>query len=278
MTTISALTAVAVALLTWLGSGRGPLSAAGTWLRTLVASPRYLTFFLAMLAILLLNKYELQLEALFPEPRDLTAALTGWEGAWQGRLQRLLESPALTRICALFYLVLFQSFMIASIAIYTCARNKRLYYAFCTALLLNYLVAMPFFLLIPVNEAWLAAPQIRFLVPDVYPEFETQYRRLSGLDNCFPSLHTSISVTTALLASRSGNRRWATLAWIHAGVILFSIFYLGIHWATDMLAGLALAFAAAAIGWTVGGWANRADLPEEDRALRAKIVSSRSTG
>ncbi|MCC3376934.1 phosphatase PAP2 family protein [Cohnella sp. REN36] len=278
MATISALTAVAAALLIrWVG-GRGPLEAVGIWLRLLAVSPRALLFFAALLTILLANKYELRLEALFPEPKDLTAALTDWEGAWQGRLQRRLASPALTWTCALLYLVIFQAFVITSITLYASERNKRLYYAFCTALLLDYLIAMPFFLLLPVNEAWHVAPQIRFLMLDVYPEFESQYRRLSGLDNCFPSLHTAISVTTALIALRSGRRKWALLAWLHAGAILFSIFYLGIHWATDMLAGIALAAVASATGWAVGGWAARADRPEEGRSLRGKLASSRYTG
>ncbi|CAM3732536.1 phosphatase PAP2 family protein [Cohnella lubricantis] len=257
MASILCCTLIAVMGLLWYGTGRQPLAAVYAFVKSLATSPKYLAFFAAMLAILLLNKYELKLEAFFPVRYNLTSALSGWEGSWQGRLQSLLHSDALTLFCAFFYLVMFQAVMIASVGIYTFEKNFKLYYAFCVALLLNYLIAVPFFLFVPVDEAWFVSPHIQFLMLDAFPSFETQYRHLSGLDNCFPSLHTSISVTMALLAARSGNRRWAVFAGINAAVILFSIFYLGIHWFTDMIAGLCLASVSAAVGLKVGDWADR---------------------
>jgi len=257
MTSIMFDTLIAVMGLLWFGTGKQPFAAGGAFIKSLLTSRKYLVFFVSMLAILLLNKFELKLEAFFPIHYDLTSALSGWEGSWQGRLQHVVHSDALTLVCAFFYLVMFQAVMVASVGIYTYEKNLKLYYAFCVALLLNYFIALPFFLFVPVDEAWSVSPHIRFLMLDTFPNFESQYRHLSGLDNCFPSLHTSISVTMALLAARSGNKRWATFAGINAGVILFSIFYLGIHWFTDMIAGMCLAAATAAIGLKVGEWANR---------------------
>ncbi|MDG0790156.1 phosphatase PAP2 family protein [Cohnella ginsengisoli] len=257
MTTISALTAVTVALLVGYGTARQPLAAAAAFVTKLYRSPKKLILFLSLLLIMALNKFELNLEAALPVPRDLTRMLVGWEGSWQGTLQRALESPWLTIFCAFFYLVVFQGFMVASLILYASAGKDKLYYALCIALLLNYLVAVPFYLFVPVHEAWAASPNIRFLMLDAFPSFETQYRRLSGLDNCFPSLHTSISVTMALLALRSGSRRWAIFGVANAVIIVFSIFYLGIHWATDMFAGIVLAASAVAIGLKVGAWADR---------------------
>lgn len=260
MKTISALTAVTVALLVGFGTARQPFAAAAVFVRKLYRSPKHLIFFMSLLLIMALNKFELRLEAALSVPADLTGALAGWEGGWQGALQRALESPSLTLICAFFYLVVFQGFMVASLIVYARAGNDKLYYALCFALLLNYLIAVPFYLFVPVREAWAAAPGVRFLMLDAFPSFETQYRRLSGLDNCFPSLHTSISVTMALLAFRSGSRRWAIFGAANAAVILFSIFYLGIHWATDMFAGLILATVVVAVGLKVGAWADRSGL------------------
>ncbi|WP_238162442.1 phosphatase PAP2 family protein [Cohnella sp. AR92] len=257
MLTISIYTGIAVAALLWFGTGRQPLAAAAAFVRILVTSPKRMLFFLSLLAILLINKFELKLEALLPLHYDLTSALTGWEGNWQGTLQSVLRADWLTVLCSVFYLVFFQAVMIASIAIYTYKGNSRLFYAFCVALLLNYLIALPFFLFVPVDEAWSASPHIQFLMLDVFPRFEQEYRHLSGLDNCVPSLHTSISVTMALLAARSGIRRWAVFAGINATIILFSIFYLGIHWLTDMTLGLGLAAISVAVGLKVGAWAER---------------------
>lgn len=282
MTSVLCLTLIAVMGLLWYGTGRQPLAAGGAFVKALATSPKYLIFFVPMLAILMLNKYELKLERLFPIHYDMTPVLSGWEGSWQGSLQSWVHSDELTLFCAFFYLVMFQAVMVASVGIYTYEKNLKLFYAFCVALLLNYLIALPFYLFVPVNEAWSVSPHIRFLMLDVFPSFEREYRPLSGLDNCFPSLHTSLSVTMALLAARSGNRRWAVFAGLNAAIIVFSIFYLGIHWFTDMIAGLCLAGTAAAIGLKVGERADRKrldrgtdKLEERSKWMRA---ASRFTG
>jgi len=105
-------------------------------------------------------------------------------------------------------------------------------------------VALPFYILMPVKEAWAAAMGIRFLIPEVYPLFEAQYRPLSGLDNCFPSLHTSLALTFALVAWRSGYRRLGIVLSAAAGLVMISTLYLGVHWFLDMLVGVVLAVAA----------------------------------
>jgi len=277
MTAVMVATIASVAILITFGTGRQPLVPAWMFLKSLVSSRNYLLFFIAMLTILLLNKNELKLEQWMNIQYDLTGLLSGWEGAWPATLQSALQSNWLTAICAVFYVVLFQSAMIASVGIYTSTNNMKLYYAFCIALLVNYFVAVPFYLFVPVFEVWHVQPAVRFLLPDVFPTFEEVYRPLSGIDNCFPSLHTSLSVTVALLASRSGIRRWAIFTWINASVIIFSIFYLGIHWFTDMVAGLVLAVLAATVGLKVGAWAeqNISDV-NMPAMIKAKLKPTRS--
>ncbi|MFD2329739.1 phosphatase PAP2 family protein [Cohnella sp. GCM10020058] len=282
MKMISALTAVTVALLVYYGSARQPFAAAAAFVLKLYRSPKHLFLFLSLLLIMALNKFELNLEDALPIPRDLTRLLVGWEGSWQGALQQALESPSLTLFCAFFYLVVFQGFMIASLIFYASTGKDKLYIALCVALLLNYLVAVPFYLFVPVHEAWSASTNIRFLMLDAFPSFETQYRHLSGLDNCFPSLHTSISVTMALLALRSGSKRWAIFGVANAAIIVFSIFYLGIHWATDMFAGVVLASVAVAIGLKAGAWADRSTIrrkrqPRLHKDELQKLAPSRLT-
>ncbi|MFD0674333.1 phosphatase PAP2 family protein [Cohnella sp. GCM10027633] len=256
MSSLTIYSIVVVAILLTFGTGRQPLITVWLFLKSLAMSRNYLLFLVAMFAILVLNKNELRLEHWLKVPYDLTPALTGWEGNWMLWVQQTFHSDLLTGISATFYLVVFQSVMIASVGIYTFYNMRKMYYAFCVALLLNYFIAVPFYLFVPVNEVWYALPEMKFLMLDAFPAFESHYRALSGLNNCFPSLHTSISVTMALIASRSGIRRWAVFTWIHAAIIIFTIFYLGIHWFTDMLAGLVLASFAATVGMKVGEWAD----------------------
>ncbi|MBW5447895.1 phosphatase PAP2 family protein [Cohnella sp. CFH 77786] len=254
---VQAWTAATIAILLWFGTGRQPLDPVYRLLRSLAVSRKCLLFFLAALGILVLNTFEVKLENAYGVSYDLTAAMTGWEGNWHVWLQSRLSSGLLTAVCAFFYVVVFQSVMISSLGIYASQSGKRLYYAFCVALLVNYAVALPMYWFVPVNEAWYADPRIHFLMLDAFPTFERDYRGLSGINNCFPSLHTSISVTMALLAARSGIRRWAVFAWINAAVIVFAIFYLGIHWFTDAIAGVLLAMFSVYVGMIAGARAER---------------------
>lgn len=124
-------------------------------------------------------------------------------------------------------------------------------YAICYAL------AVPFYLFFPVQEAWYAyntcppggaadlaacnqgvvqnlAIQYPFVLKNIYAYNE--------LNNCFPSLHTAISVALAAVAWRSGApRRFAVFAAVLAGLIVASTIYLGVHWVSDVVAGLLLA-------------------------------------
>jgi membrane-associated phospholipid phosphatase len=276
MSSIVICSVLTVSSLIAFGTGRQPFLAAGSFLKSLVVSRKFLLFFLAVLAIMIVNKYELTLEEWLHVSYDLTPALTGWEGTWQIWLQSHMESGLLTAFCAFFYLVVFQSVMISSVGIYTHQKNMKLYYAFCIAILLNYCVAVPFYLFVPVNEVWFVHPEVKFLMLNVFPTFEQEYRSLSGINNCFPSLHTSISVTMALIASRSGIRRWAIFAWFNAIVIIFSIFYLGIHWFTDMLAGIVLALFSVAVGLKVGALADRSSRTELPATAEAKLNATHS--
>jgi membrane-associated phospholipid phosphatase len=257
MADITLYSVAAVAGLLWLGTGKQPIAAVYPFLRSLVLSRKALIFFLCLLSILLINKYELMLERAMGIDYDLTKHVSGWEGSWIAALQSALPYSAVIAVSAFFYLVMFQSTMLASVAVYAQRNQMKLFYSFCAAVLANYIIAVPFYLFVPVNEVWFANPHVKLLMANAFPAFEQSYRAMSGINNCFPSLHTSVSVTIALIASRSGNRRWAAIAWTNAVLIIFSIFFLGIHWFTDMAAGVGLAFLASAIGLRVGSWAER---------------------
>jgi len=249
METVALYSTLAVTVLIAYGIAGNPFAAAFDFLKNLVTSPRYLIHFIALLAILILNKNEMK----FERNMDYHVNFTHWfhsiEGDFVANLQHTFYNPVLTIVLSFLYIVVFQAMLIASLGIYTYKNeSKQMYYATCYAIMINYLVAIPFYLFFPVNEVWSYAPNVHFLMLDVFPSFETEYRALSGLNNCFPSLHTSISVTIAILAVRSGNKKWAVLTCTMALAIIFSIFYLGIHWLIDMCGGIMLAIFASTIG------------------------------
>lgn len=250
MTTVTIYTTLTVIVLLWYAGRTNPFRIGGLFLRELATSRTYLLHFVALLGILFLNKIELTIEQkYFQNSADYTGFFQSIEGSFVSNLQHAFENPVLTTVLAFIYVVVFQSLLITSIGVYTYKDStKRMFYATCYAIMINYLVAIPFYLLFPINEVWHHDPSVRFLMLDVFPTFETEYRALSGLNNCFPSLHTSISVTLAILAIRSGIKRWAWFCGIIAVCVIFAIFYLGIHWLIDMCGGMLLGVFASTVG------------------------------
>ncbi|WP_195576008.1 phosphatase PAP2 family protein [Paenibacillus sp. 1001270B_150601_E10] len=233
---------LATIVLVWVGSKRSPLYAVKAFIQTLLRSRKFLISFISLVLILLVNKYELEFEQWLNAGWDFTPFIHQLEGQFVYHFQNIFNTPILTSILSVFYLVIFQALIISSLMVYVSTNQQGLATATCYAIMLNYLIALPFYLFVQVNEVWSYAPaNVEFLMLHAFPTFEEQYRGFSGIDNCFPSLHTSISVTVALLASRSGNKRWMILTGVSAACIVFSIFYFGIHWLSDMIAGVALA-------------------------------------
>ncbi|OXM15385.1 phosphatase PAP2 family protein [Paenibacillus herberti] len=267
MNQITLYTVLTSIVLIGFGIGGNPLKVVWMLIRNLTTNRRFLLLFASLLGILFLNKFELKLEKMMNPPPDFTHVVQRFEGGFVEGFQQLFYAPWLTPFLAFFYIVVFQSVLVASLAIYMYQdRSGRQFTAVCYAVMINYLVAIPFYLFLPVNEVWAHDPNVKFYMLEAFPAFETMYRGLSGLDNCLPSLHTSISVTMALLAARSGNKRWAWFAGINAAIIIFSIFYMGIHWLTDMLGGLVLATFAVALAYRL------ADL----KTVRERVPSVRT--
>ncbi|MVO99649.1 phosphatase PAP2 family protein [Paenibacillus lutrae] len=225
-----------------------PFNAAGAFVQEIFTRRKYLLHFVAVMAILFFNKIELWVESHMKYTADFTPKVYALEGNFVAAFQQFFQNDILTMVTSMFYVVIFPCLMIASILIYTYQKKHRLFYALCYTVMINYIVAIPFYLFFPVLEVWAFHPKVDLLITQAFPAFESEYRPLSGLDNCFPSLHTSISVSMAILAAHSGNRFWKWFSILSCSIIIFAIFYLGIHWVTDMFGGVILGTFAARVG------------------------------
>ncbi|GFZ85928.1 hypothetical protein GCM10008018_35010 [Paenibacillus marchantiophytorum] len=225
-----------------------PFNIAGSFVQEVFTSRKYVLHFAALITILFFNKVEMIIEKKMHFGADFTKSIYGIEGNFVPAIQNFFHNDILTYVSSYFYVVVFPAVMIASIALYTYQKNYKLFYAICYALMFNYMVAIPFYLFFPVNEVWSFHPNVKLLILDAFPTFEQDYRPLSGLDNCFPSLHTSISVSMAVIAVKSRNTFWKIFVPISSAFIIFTIFYLGIHWLSDMCAGVVLGVVAARVG------------------------------
>ncbi len=110
---------------------------------------------------------------------------------------------------------------------------------FALAVTVDYAISLPFFLFFPVPERWAYPESGAILLSDLWaPKLIEIFRPISGLDNCFPSFHVSLTVVMVALAFLYRLRyRWSAF-WIGL-LITLSTSVLGIHWLTDIVAGLA---------------------------------------
>lgn len=81
------------------------------------------------------------------------------------------------------------------------------------------------------------------LMYNVYPSSRLLTSAVNTNTNVFPSLHTSLSVTVLLFAwrTREAYPRWLAIAAVISTSVVISTMYLGIHWLTDVVAGIGLA-------------------------------------
>lgn len=168
---------------------------------------------------------------------DLTPFVRSIEGDFVGRLQ-VATPNALIVPLALVYVPGYLAILNAPLVVWTRPADHSVAGRYAVAFILNYVVALPFFLLAPVREVgWSGLSTATPLLDAVWPGITAQLRAGSPLDNCFPSMHVSCVVTTLYFIHAHGPPRLRLLGWAVVPAIVVSTMVLGIHWATDVVAG-----------------------------------------
>jgi len=124
------------------------------------------------------------------------------------------------------------------------AAERRLLRQTAVAYAINYTIGMVCYLLfIAYGPRNYMPALVEPLLFDTLPRFQLLTSEVNANTNVFPSLHTSLSVTVALLAIRDHETfpKWTPVAVFLAASIVLSTMVLGIHWATDVVAGSLLA-------------------------------------
>jgi membrane-associated phospholipid phosphatase len=155
-----------------------------------------------------------------------------------------LATPTLTYFSVAIYLLGFSFLMIFTFVVLLCTRNSRALKEYAIAFTIIYLTAYPFYIFFPVDVTGHVIPGMVPLLYQMNPAFLRLAMICSPrLDNCFPSLHAALSVMATLFVLFKTNLRLYKIFAVGTTILIFfAILYLGIHWITDLIGGIILAF------------------------------------
>ncbi|WP_160133096.1 phosphatase PAP2 family protein [Halococcus salsus] len=174
----------------------------------------------------------------FHAPGTFTWVIYEVEGSLVANVQTI-ANPALTAFFVAIYLI-----GLPTIVLFTYFKVKAHDEHESRRYALGYLtlvsLAVPFFIFVPVGIPSLYAPaEVRPLAFGVDPVITAGMFATDTMVKALPSLHTGLAAL-AVLYARKASRRYTVFATGLAATVVFSTFYLGIHWFVDAAFALVL--------------------------------------
>lgn len=148
-------------------------------------------------------------------------------------------NPLVVGFFVVVYIAVYPFLLWFSVMYFIWCREVRAMRTLALGLILVYAVALPFYLFVPVSNVYTFFG-LESALEVTIPGVEQFFLSTTTCDNCFPSLHTAISLLVAMSVWRTGNKRFGWFAWMVAGLVVVSVVYLAIHWVVDVAAGVLL--------------------------------------
>lgn len=181
---------------------------------------------------------------------NITGAIHTIEGSVVADIQSL-SSPVLTAYFSGVYVYGYVFLLVFPIVAYLLIDDTEPLETTALAYVFNYGVGL-------LCYVFFIAYGPRNLLPDLvtstlyesYPRFQILTSEVNANTNVFPSLHASLSTSVAVLAYRTREiyPRWLPIAAVGAISVALATVYLGIHWVTDVVAGVLLGVLAVYAG------------------------------
>ncbi|MHC3439659.1 phosphatase PAP2 family protein [Natrialbaceae archaeon A-gly3] len=179
----------------------------------------------------------------------------GWEATWtiyelEGQFIVWIQSlatPPVTAYFSFMYIYGYVFLLVFPIVAYFALADTRPLRLLFASYTFNYVLGLVCYTLVIAYGPRNVMPEfVSPLLYESYPHYQHLTRQVNRNVNVFPSLHTSLAATAAILAYRTRDTypRWTPVATVLAVSIAVSTMYLGIHWAVDVVAGVALASAS----------------------------------
>ncbi len=152
-------------------------------------------------------------------------------------------TPGIIHFFVLIYIVIYPFTLWFSPLYFTIANKKKALKSLAYGLLIIYLVALPFYLFMPITNVY-TFYNTNSALETVIPNIEQFFYSTTTTNNCFPSLHTAMTILVAYCLSLTDNEKLKIFGYFVMITVIISVIYLSIHWLTDVLAGALLALGA----------------------------------
>ena len=205
-------------------------------------SSEILPYLLLLLFIYILIKYQGLIAGMVSPDFDLSKLIFNIEGSSVSMFQTF-TNPLLTYLSAFIYLFGFSFLLVFTFVIFILTRQPKAFQEYSIAVLIIYMVALPFYIFTPVKATGYTLPNVMPLLYNLNPMILEGLKIVDPFfDNCFPSLHAALSFLAMLfILFRTDLKGFKVFAIFITLTIQFTIFYLGIHWITDFIGGTILA-------------------------------------
>jgi membrane-associated phospholipid phosphatase len=180
---------------------------------------------------------------------NITHTLYSLEGDIVAQIQRIATTE-LTWVLSFVYVIGYGFLLLFPLVAYLFLDDLLALRVTILAYAINYLAGLFFYsVFVAFGPRNYMPGQVEELLYVVWPQIEFLTTDVNANTNVFPSLHTSVSVTVALLAwwTRDSYPRWLYVSAPLAACVIFSTMYLGLHWATDVVVGTVLGIASVGV-------------------------------
>lgn len=156
---------------------------------------------------------------------------------------QIIASPFLTYVSSFIYLIGFPFLLTFTFVILLFTRQVKALQEYAIAITIAYMLAFFFYTFTPVAVTGHTLPDVVPLLYNLSPIINDGLRSLDPfLNRCFPSLHAGLSFLAMLfIIFKTDIDNFKPIAIFITIAIQFTIFYLGIHWILDFIAGVILA-------------------------------------
>ncbi|SIR76979.1 PAP2 superfamily protein [Haladaptatus litoreus] len=173
---------------------------------------------------------------------NITGLIHAIEGDFVGKVQ-MFATQELTMYFSFMYIYGYIFLLVFPFIAYFALPDDRALKETAIAYAANYAIGLIFYVLfVSYGPRNLIPDLVSPLLYSTYPQSQILTGEVNANTNVFPSLHTSLSISAAILAYRTRKEYpgWVIVALPTAVSIIIATMYLGIHWATDVVAGTIL--------------------------------------